>query len=122
MSDKHQKRIYLAAITGFLLFCVLVSYHIGIPMIQFAEKPELFRSWVDASGLWGRLYFVGTVVLQVIVAWIPGEAVELAGGYAFGVVEGTLLSMAGIGLGSWIIFLLVRKFGIKIIGGVLFRG
>ena len=61
------------------------------------------------------MLFVGMVILQVIVAWIPGEAVELAGGYAFGMIEGTLLSMLGIALGSLIIFLLVRKLGVKLV-------
>ena len=84
-------------------------------MVRFAENPEFFRSWVDKSGILGRLLFVGMVVLQVIVAFIPGEAVELAAGYAFGALEGTVLSMIGILIGSWIIFLLVRRYGVKIV-------
>lgn len=115
MSERHQKIVYLAGITVFLLFCALVSYYIGVPMVRLAGNPVQFRQWVDTSGIWGRLLFVGMVILQVIVAWIPGEAVELAGGYAFGVLEGTVLSMIGIGCGSWIIFLLVRKFGVRLI-------
>ena len=82
---------------------------------QFAENPERFRLWVDSHGLWGRFIFLGMVILQVLVAFIPGEAIELAAGYAFGVWEGTFLSMLGIVIGSWIIFALVRKFGIKIV-------
>ena len=34
------------------------------------------------------------VILQVIVAIIPGEPLEIVGGYAFGAVEGTLLCLA----------------------------
>ena len=68
---------------------------------------------MDRSGFWGQLLFVGMVFLQVIVALIPGEPLELAAGYAFGTVEGTLLSMGGILLGSAVIFLLVRRFGPK---------
>ena len=55
------------------------------------------------------------VFIQVLIALIPGEPVELAAGYAFGFWEGTLLSMAGILLGSLVIFLLVRKFGVKLV-------
>lgn len=113
MTEKQRKGLYLASILIFILFCGVVGGYIGIPMVRFAGEPELFRAWVDRSGFWGRLLFVGMVFLQVIVALIPGEPLELAAGYAFGTVEGTLLSMGGILLGSAVIFLLVRRFGPK---------
>lgn len=115
MTDKHRKILYLASILFFILFCVVIGWYIGIPMVRFAEEPEQFRSWVDRSSIWGRLLFVGMVFLQVIVALIPGEPLELAAGYAFGAVEGTLLSMLGIVLGSWVIFIAVRRFGQKLV-------
>lgn len=115
MTEKHQKAVYSAAILVFLLFCGLVGWYIGVPMVRFAEDPEQFQAWVDSYGIWGRLIFVGMVILQVLVAFIPGEAIELAAGYAFGAVEGTLLSMTGIAIGSWIIFWLVRKFGVRMV-------
>ena len=115
MTSKHQKAIYGAGVVIFVLFCGLVSWYIGVPMVRFAEDPEAFQAWVDSYGVWSRVIFIGMVVLQVIVAFIPGEAIELAAGYAFGAVEGTALSMVGIGIGSWIIFGLVRRFGVKMV-------
>lgn len=115
MTDKHRKILYLASVLYFMLFCVVIGWYIGIPMVRFAEEPEQFRSWVDRSGIWGRLLFVGMVFLQVIVALIPGEPLELAAGYAFGALEGTVLSMLGIVLGSWVIFIAVRRFGQKLV-------
>ena len=115
MTDKHRKLLYLAAIFIFVAFTVAVGWYIGIPMVQFAGEPEVFRAWVDRSGIWGKLLFIGMVFLQVIVALIPGEPLELAAGYAFGAVEGTILSMVGILLGSAVIFLLVRRFGTKLV-------
>lgn len=115
MTDNHKKVVYVCAMGVFILFCVLVSWYIGVPMIRFAENPELFRSWVDSYGIWSRVIFIGMVILQVLVAFIPGEAIELAAGYAFGAVEGTLLFMVGIVIGSWIIFLLVRRLGVKMV-------
>lgn len=115
MNETLRKRLWLCALGVFVLFCTVIGWFVGIPMIRLAEDPERFRIWVDASGIWGRLSFVAMVVLQVIVALIPGEPLELAAGYAFGAAEGTILSMAGILLGSWIVFLLVRRFGIKLV-------
>lgn len=111
MTDKHRKGLWILSIAVFLMFCILVGWFIGVPMVRMARDPQQFQAWVDRSGIWGKLLFVGMVYLQVIVALIPGEPLELAGGYAFGALEGTLLSMAGIVLGSWTIFSLVRRLG-----------
>ena len=88
---------------------------IGRPMIQFVSDPEKFRNWVNESGVFGRICFVLMVMFQVIVAFVPGEPLEIGAGYAFGTFEGTLLCIAGITLGSIIVFELVRKFGIKLV-------
>ncbi len=115
MTEKQKKIVYFFAILIFLAFMGAVTVVIGRPLIAFAEDPEAFRAWVDASGVWGRVIFVGMVVLQVVVAFIPGEPIELAAGYAFGFVEGSLLTLAGFVLGSWIVFALVRRFGMKLV-------
>lgn len=115
MTQKHTKMIAVIAAVIFVLFCCLVGYFIGVPMIRLAKDPAQFQTWVDSYGIWGRVLFVGMVVLQVVVAFIPGEPIELAAGYAFGFWEGTLLTLAGMVIGSWLIFLLVRRFGVKLV-------
>ena len=115
MTEKQRKFAYLLAVCICVAFCVLVGWYIGVPMVRMARDPDLFQAWVDKSGIWGRLLFVGMVFLQVIVALIPGEPLELAAGYAFGAVEGTILSMIGIVLGSWVIFSTVRRLGPKFV-------
>lgn len=115
MTENHKKIVYFFAIFIFLAFMGAVTVVIGRPLVAFAEDPDAFRAWVDASGIWGRVIFVGMVVLQVVVAFIPGEPIELAAGYAFGFVEGSLLTLAGFVLGSGIVFVLVRRFGMKLV-------
>lgn len=115
MSEKTRKRIWLSAFAVFILFCIFVGWFVGIPMVRLAEDPEAFRIWVERSGVWGKLAFVAMVIIQVLVALIPGEPLELAAGYAFGALEGTILSMVGILLGSWLVFALVRRFGVKFV-------
>jgi uncharacterized membrane protein YdjX (TVP38/TMEM64 family) len=46
----------------------------------------------------------------VIVAPIPGGAIEFLGGYLFGVKAGFIYSMIGLMLGSWAAFSLARIF------------
>ena len=115
MTEKQQKHIWLFCEAIFLVFCTWAGWFIGIPMIRMAEEPDAFRLWVDSHGIAGRIVFVSMVTIQVLVAFIPGEPVELLAGYAFGVIEGSLLTMAGFLLGSWVIFLLVRRFGVHLV-------
>ena len=68
---------------------------------------------MDAQGVRAPLLFVGMVVLQIVVALIPGEPLEIAAGYAFGALEGTLLCLIGALVGRVAVFLLVRRFGVR---------
>ena len=115
ITEKQKKTISFCVIVTFILFCAAVGWFIGRPMIQFVSDPEKFRNWVNESGIWGRICFVLMVMFQVIVAFVPGEPLEIGAGYAFGTFEGTLLCIVGITLGSIIVFELVRKFGIKLV-------
>ena len=54
------------------------------------------------------LVFVMFQVIQVVFFFIPGEAVQIISGYIFGNFLGTLLSLAGIFIGSAIGYLLAR--------------
>ncbi len=112
---KKQKILCIAAIIIAVVVSVLVFIFVGIPVIRFISEPEKFRAWVEERGIGGRLAFVGVVILQVIVALIPGEPFEIAAGYAFGAVEGTILCIVAATVGSICVFLLVRKFGEKLV-------
>ncbi len=74
-----------------------------------------FQTRIESFGAWGWLVALGIQVLQVIVALIPGEVVEVGCGLAFGTWGGLLICLAGSALGSTVIFLLVRKFGVKLV-------
>ena len=115
ITEKQKKTISFCVILAFILFCSAVGWFIGRPMIQFVSDPERFKDWVNSSGLWGRLAFILMVTFQVVIAFVPGEPLEIGAGYAFGAVTGTILCVIGITLGSVIVFFLVRKFGIKLV-------
>ena len=79
-----------------------------------------FKAWVDGLGFGGWLVSLGIQLLQIFVAFIPGEPVELLLGYLWGPWLGLLTCLIGIFIGTLAIFLLVRRFGMpfvrKIIG------
>ncbi len=112
----NKKKLLWTAVIGCILAAMTaISIFVAVPMIRLAENPAAFKAWVDGFGFWGQFVFVGMLMLQVIVAFIPGGPFELAAGYAYGVLQGSLLCMAAFLLGSMVIFLLVRKFGMRFV-------
>ncbi|MGI6776912.1 MAG: TVP38/TMEM64 family protein [Acetivibrionales bacterium] len=66
-------------------------------------------------GFSGVPVFIFFQFAQVIVAAIPGEVVQIAGGYIYGTFYGTLFSIVGILAGYITAFLLSRLMGYPIV-------
>ncbi|MBQ3080454.1 MAG: VTT domain-containing protein [Clostridia bacterium] len=115
MTDKQKKALTLAGFIVFIAFMALVTWFVGRPIVTFAKEPEKFRDWVEGYGAWGQLMFLGMMILQTVVAFIPGEPMEIVAGYAFGAFSGTVLCILGEAVGSVMVFLFVRRFGIRMV-------
>lgn len=80
-----------------------------------------FDSMVKVRALAGQLGLyapVGMIVLQtvqIILAPVPGMIFSVASGYLFGVAKGTLVTMAGVIIGSSIVLVLSRKVGRRLV-------
>lgn len=111
----RKKWMAWAAILLFFSATALICWQVGIPMMRLASEPEHFRQWIEQQRLGGQLIYIGMVALQVLAAIIPGEALEIAGGYAFGALEGTILCLIGGTLGSFLVICLVRRFGMPLV-------
>ena len=105
----------------FLILAIVVTVFAGLtmlllrPLVSFASNPEILRVWMQDLGIWGILIFGIFNFLQVVFAVIPGGPFELAAGYILGVVPGTLLCDITMTISSVVVFLLVRKFGIRFV-------
>jgi uncharacterized membrane protein YdjX (TVP38/TMEM64 family) len=84
------------------------------PFIRQLEDPEYrerFSAWIKGLGLKGVAILFGLQVLQIVVAVIPGEAVELIAGAAYGAWGGLAICIAGCVAATLIIFCIVRRWG-----------
>ena len=117
MKRNIQKKQWIAilAIAAVLLLSVILWRTLGTSLVKFLSNPEALRDWVDEKGWSSRLIFGAMVIFQIIIAIIPGEPFEIAAGYAFGWLEGTVLCIVSAAIGSIITFGLVRKFGMKLV-------
>ena len=112
---KKRKIVSIVSLVIFIALFAWLTFAVGGPLVQLAQEPEKFRAWIDEKGMLGQLLFIGMQVLQVVIAMIPGEMLEVGAGYAFGAWEGTLLCMVGVAIGSTLIFLLTKRFGLKLV-------
>ena len=114
-SLRTRRIISIIILLIFLGLSLLLFLGVGTPLVEFVSDSERLRAWVDSNWFWSRLTYVGLVILQVVIAIIPGEPFEIGAGYAFGAIEGTIICILGSTIGGTLVFLLVRKFGIKLV-------
>ena len=99
-----------------LLVSVLICIATGIGIwatYYYFENPQMFRDFVDEHYVLGVITMLFMFIIQVILALIPGGLLEVACGYAFGSVVGSVIAVTGIMTGSALTLILVRKFGRK---------
>lgn len=103
----------LAALTaGIAALCVLY----GPQLLAFVSDAPRFRTWVNETGALSRIAFVLANMAQIVLAFLPGEPLELGAGYAFSFWEGTLWCLVASAIGTAAVMLLVRTFGMRIVG------
>lgn len=115
LSIRTKRIIVIAIIVAIAGACSALSLVVVPPLISSLSDPEQFRTWINALGPASRLVMIGLIALKVILPFLPGKPFEIGAGYAFGVWEGALLCLIGATLGSFVVFLLVRTVGIKVL-------
>jgi len=96
-----------------VLLAGLLTWFVYSWLRSFSQ--DSFREYIRSFGPAGWLVLLGLQFLQVFIALIPGELLETAAGYAFGPLIGTVICYLGVGLASTLVFLLTRRFGVKLV-------
>lgn len=95
---------------GILAICAVIV----MPWIKTLYDPAMrdaFTAFVESIGIWGYVLMFAIQVLQVVIAIIPGEPVELMAGVLYGGFGGLILCLTGCIAGSGMIFTLMRRLG-----------
>ena len=109
-------KLFLAILKLSLLIFIVA----GLPMIVYFRFPEFFdhfktmegvNAYLEANKTMGMFVYLGLQIIQIVISIIPGQFIQVAGGFAFGFWISYLLSIAGIFLGSSIAFGLARTLG-----------
>ena len=111
MKLSHQSKFKWAVICflGGLFVLILFWYHSqlwtqAVKLWDLFQDRRQLKRVIKSFGPYSPLIFIVLQVVQVVVAPIPGEAIEFLGGYVFGVWAGMAYSMIGLILGSGFAF------------------
>lgn len=80
------------------------------------SNPDAVHAYVEQHAALSRLAIIGVNTLQIVLAFLPGEPIELASGYAFGFWEGTAACLVASAAGSSLVYWAVRRWGWKVMG------
>ena len=85
-------------------------------LLAWLADARAVRAFVADHAFASRLTMLGINIVQVLLAFLPGEPVELASGYAFGFWGGTALCLVASGLATSAIYWATRRWGWKLVG------
>lgn len=109
---KHYSKKYAAAILSVISVVLCILTVIGVVFIRTRfSNTDAIRDWVEENYVLGIFLMTFVCAAQVVIAFIPGELVEIAAGYAFGGWLGALICTVGATLGSIVAIILARRFG-----------
>lgn len=109
------KWVLVVCLLGVLLTFALYRYNSQLwnkvaELYDILHDPHRLKEILTSFGPYSPLVFILLQLLQVVIAPIPGGAIEFLGGYLFGVKIGLLYNMIGLVIGSWLAFSLARIF------------
>ncbi len=118
-NEKHYSKKTAGMILSVVSVVMGVLTVIGIIAINKLsteyENGNVLRALIKENPVISAVVMVAICAVQVIIAFIPGEVVEVAAGYAFGAWWGAVLCTFGITLGSVISMLIAKRFGRRIV-------
>lgn len=110
--DKTKKVLFrniLLALLGGLVIALTIKY---LPYIlEITMSLDKFRNYIISTGKFGTFLFIFFQILQTVIAPIPGEVIQIAGGYIYGVTLGLIYTTLGMMLGAIIAFYFTRLIG-----------
>ena len=116
MKKKFSAVLKIVAVI-FLLAALLALCVLLIPMVlslRESENQVRFHEFIDSLGAFGVLTMLVLQIIQITVAIIPGEPIEILMGLMYGTLGGLALTLLGIAIGQTLVFFAVKKFGIKL--------
>jgi uncharacterized membrane protein YdjX (TVP38/TMEM64 family) len=122
MRIKNKKKLFRILFWCTAIVLIVAVGIVCVPLTRLLRSEsgrELIGSKVSSFGAFAPLVYVLFCIVQVIVAVIPGEPIEIMGGVLFGTWGGLACSVIGTFIGTVIVYMLVSKYGQKLVFAVI---
>ena len=119
LTKKEKKKVIIRFIIVAITILFIAFLTIGaLPYIKKlsseASRLELQQD-ISNMGIKGVLFTLLLQILQIVVAVIPGQPMEIISGMLYGVWGGMLLCLVVIFIGTTLVFFITRKLGMNFI-------
>ncbi len=111
--ERNMAIIRLVLTAFIFIFCIVITIKI-LPVISKLSDESYrveFKDKIDSMGTSGVIIVILLQILQIVVAIIPGQPMEIISGMLYGPIGGIVVCLIGIFIGTAIVFFLVRKLG-----------
>lgn len=118
--DKPSKKKLWLLVSVSLLLAASVIFLVVLSApywkaLSLPENQERLQSWIAELGFKGWILFFCLQMLQIIIAFIPGEPIQMMAGVLYGAWGGILTWLAGSVCASILVFIIVRKGGERLV-------
>ena len=107
--------LFLTALPLLILLAFLFYRRQEAFIVFLTANTKHIRIWAGQHTLLAVSVLIFAQVFQVFLAIIPAGPFQLAAGYAFGSVYGTLISLIGSAVGSILVYYLVKIYGKRVV-------
>ena len=104
-------KLIVAAAVIALMIAVTIWLIPWVVSLKDEAGRRAFEQYIHEKGAWGVLILLRIQILQVVIAIIPGEPIEVIAGLLYGTFWGYVYCTAGMLIGTILIFYAVRFFG-----------
>lgn len=113
---KYRNYFIVAAIMGFLVY---IGYEYYCRYFNTLRNPLILKNIIVSYGKYSIFVFIMLQIIQVVAFFIPGEIIQIAGGYIYGTFLGSIISFGGITLGSILVYILSHNFGKPLVNKII---
>lgn len=111
MSTKKKTIIF----TFVLFFFIIIAFVIYEPLMYYLNNYEEFKLLLKKNGKIAIFIIYFLQILQVVIAFIPSDLINLSAGYILGAPLGFIVSYLGLISGTIISFYIARYLGKNIV-------
>lgn len=111
--NKKKIRLILSKVIIFTIVSLLITF-ISIKIWSLVEslkdesKMNQILTYINSIGYTGIIFCILLQVIQIVIAFIPGEPFEIIIGLIYGGIGGLFICLAGVVLGTIIVYYIVK--------------